>query len=49
MDTYRNYKAGQKIEWDIAAGYWNPSAGQLRVNYAGYNSQCVAFIMEIKQ
>ena len=49
MDTYRNYKAGQKIQWDIAAGFWNPSGGQIRINYSGYNSQCVAFIMEIRQ
>ena len=49
MDTYRNYKAGQKIQWDIAAGFWNSSGGQLRINYSGYNSQCVAFIMEIRQ
>lgn len=49
MDTYRNYKAGQKIQWDIATGFWNTSGGQVRINYSGYNSQCVAFIMEIRQ
>tara|TARA_B100001564_G_scaffold276016_1_gene237734 strand:- start:236 stop:802 length:567 start_codon:yes stop_codon:yes gene_type:complete len=49
MDTYRNYKAGQKIQWDIAAGFWNNAAGEIRINYSGYQSQCVAFIMEIRQ
>ena len=49
MDTYRNYKAGQKIQWDIAAGHWGSAGGQIQLNYSGYNSQCVAFIMEIKQ
>ena len=49
MDTYRNYKAGQKIQYDICAGYHNSSAGDMKINYSGYNSQCVSFIMEIKQ
>ena len=49
MDTYRSYKAGQKIQWDIASGFWRNDGGQIRINYPGYNSQCVAFIMEIRQ
>lgn len=49
MDTYRSYKAGQKIQWDIASGFWRTDGGQIRINYPGYNSQCVAFIMEIRQ
>ena len=49
MDTYRNYKAGQKIQYDIAVGCHASSGASLQVNYNGYNSQCVSFIMEIKQ
>ena len=49
MDTYRNYKAGQKVTYDICAGYHNSTQGDMKINYSGYNSQCTAFIMEIKQ
>ena len=49
MDTYRNYKAGQKVMYDIGAGFWRQGGGELRINYSGYNSQCTAIIMEIKQ
>ena len=49
MDTYRNYKAGQKIQYDIGTGHWASGTGEIRINYAGYSSQCVSFIMEIKQ
>ena len=49
MDSYRNYKAGQKIQWDIAGGFWRSDGGEIRINYSGYQSQCVAFIMEIRQ
>ena len=44
-----NYKAGEKVMYDICAGYHNSSAGDMKINYSGYNSQCTAFIMEIKQ
>ena len=49
MDTYRNYKAGQKVMYDIGTGFWATGGGEIRINYSGYSSQCVAFIMEIKQ
>ena len=50
MDTYRNYKAGQKVMYDIGTGFWATSGSPtIKVNYAPYNSQCVAFMMEIKQ
>jgi len=51
MDTYRTYKAGQKIQYDIGAGFWNDAGGSpsIKINYGGYSAQSVAFIMEIKQ
>lgn len=50
MDTYRNYKAGQKLQYDICTGFWATSGSPtFKVNYAPYSSQCVSFIMEIKQ
>ena len=50
MDTYRTYKAGQKILYDIGCGFWaDTGSPHIKVNYGGYSSQCVAFIMEIKQ
>ena len=49
MDTYRNYKAGQKVMYDVCAGCHATSGASVQINYTGYGSQCTAFIMEIRQ